>query len=69
MNRFPHHVEFGMDLSLKVVNDDMFAIDHIVISAFYMRPDRLELCQFNSEEEKEKSGVTLHHYLSLLQGS
>lgn len=69
MNRFPDHVEFGMDLSLKVVNDDMFAIDHIVISAFYMCPDRLELCQFNSEEEKEKSGVTLHHYLSLLQGS
>lgn len=67
MNRFPHHVQFGMDFHLGVVNEDHYAINQIDICALYKCPDRLVLRLFNSEEEKEKSGVTLLHYVSELQ--
>ena len=67
ISRFPHHVEFGLGYCLNVVNEDQFAITKIFIDASYLCPERLELCVFNSDEEKEKSGVTLLHYLSELQ--
>lgn len=68
VSRFPHHVEFFVDFCVGVVNEDQYAICGVNIVAAYICSDRLQLRQFNSDAEKERSGVTLLHYLSELQG-
>lgn len=68
ISRFPHHVEFGVGYGLNVVvNENQYAITEIFVEAMYPCPERLKLVRFNSDEEKEKSGVALLHYFSELQ--